>query len=103
MGIILCIPLFLVASLCFMKAWNETDVFLQDVLFLASTILIIGGVSALACLGCNCGECQLGRNGGKSGRTIMAEKRRKTVDTQQKFLSVVKDDPDFKIYFEQKD
>lgn len=79
--------------------------------FTSLITIVVGAVTYVYC-GCDCRSCQERKNNGKCQRTVVteqhrknqrtvaAEQRRKTVDTHQKFLDTVKDDPDFNIYFE---
>lgn len=89
--------IFFIGIMSLVMAFNEPD---GEGMF-CDVIVGIGMMLILIIIGFNCDcsdeNCAFHHaNAGKSRRTTAV----KTADVHQKFLDSVKDDPDFKIYFE---
>lgn len=104
MVIFVAFVLFFVSISMLMEAFDKNDcdfrLFKMIAGFGIHMILLLVGIVA-ACCDCDNEKCSFHlTNARKNKRIVMTEQRQKAADVHQKFLDLVKDDPDFKIYFE---
>lgn len=83
----------------FVTVFFEPDSKCAFCAFIVGSLLLISSIGLIH--NCSNENCVFHHaNAGKNGRTVTEACQQKASDVHQKFLDEVKDDPDFKIYFE---